>query len=177
MIGILCLLLSATGWTGNPYDPDVPEVGSVEAIARDTTDPRYASSWVAYVPDSATVPSPTDYLGHLAGAAGKLPDTRQIHGYLRELDKKSARVKTEIIGKTEEGREILLVVIADEMGIQNIDNLKAATSALADPRRTSPEHAEPIIRQARPMYYLNGAIHADESISPDMLMALSYRLA
>ncbi len=43
----------------NPYAPDTPEPGSVEAIAHFTTEPRFLSPWVAYVPASATVPSPT----------------------------------------------------------------------------------------------------------------------
>ena len=41
-----------------PFAPDTPEPGSVEAIAAATTDPRFLSPWVAYVPASATVPSP-----------------------------------------------------------------------------------------------------------------------
>jgi len=31
------------------------------------------------------VPSPTDYLGHIAGAPGELSDTAKIYGYLRKL--------------------------------------------------------------------------------------------
>jgi hypothetical protein len=42
------------------------------------------------------------------------------------------------IGHSEEGREILLVAIADENGIRELDRLKNATAALADPRRTDP---------------------------------------
>jgi hypothetical protein len=174
---LISILPAAILWAQNPYAPDVPEPGSVEAIARDTTEPRYSSPWVAYVPESGTVPSPSDYLGHIAGAAGELANTTQIYGYLHELDQKSERVKVEVIGKTEEGREILLVIIADESGIQNLVRLKAASAALADPRRTSPEAAEKLISESRPFYYLHGAIHADESISPDMLMELAYRLA
>jgi len=61
----------------------------------------------------------------------------------------------EAIGKTEEGREIILAAIADEDGIRNLVRLKAATAALADPRRTNPEEAEKIIASARPIYYIN----------------------
>ncbi len=37
---------------------DTPEPGSIEAIAQETSDPRFLSSWVASIPDSATVPFP-----------------------------------------------------------------------------------------------------------------------
>ena len=39
--------------------PDAPEPGSIEAIAAATTEPRFLSPWVASVPFSPTVPSPT----------------------------------------------------------------------------------------------------------------------
>ena len=73
--------------------PDVPEPGSVDAIARFTTDTRFVSPWVAYVPDSKGVPSPTRFLGHLVGAPGELSKTTQIDGYLRALAKASPRVR------------------------------------------------------------------------------------
>src|SRR5690606_9844909 len=64
----------------DPYAPDTPEPGSVEAIAEFTTDSRYLSPWVAYVPESDTVPSPADYLGRVVGTPGELTRTEQIYG-------------------------------------------------------------------------------------------------
>ena len=52
--------------------PDTPQPGSVEAIGAATTDPRFLSPWVSYLPDSKTVPSPLTYHGRIAGAAGEL---------------------------------------------------------------------------------------------------------
>ncbi len=157
--------------------PDRAEPGSIEAIARETTDLRFVSPWVAYVPESASVPSPGDFLGRLVGAAGELTRSERIYGYFRALAAASRRVRVEAIGATEEGREILLVAIADEAGIRDLPRLKAATAALADPRRTSPADAERIIASARPIYYFNAGLHADETGSPEMVMELAYRLA
>jgi hypothetical protein len=138
----------------NTYAPDIAEPGSVEAIARDTTEPQFVSPWVAYLPEAEGVPSPTDYLGRIVGAAGELTRLEQIYGYLRALADASARVHLEEIGRTEEEREILLVVVADEAGIRELDRLKAATAALADPRTIDPDRAEEIIAGARPIYDL-----------------------
>ncbi|MFY9550565.1 MAG: M14 family zinc carboxypeptidase, partial [Thermoanaerobaculia bacterium] len=160
-----------------PYAPDVPETGSVEAIAKDTTDPKFTNPWVAYVPASSSVTSPTKYLGHVAGKAGELSRTEKVYGYFRELARTSPRVRVETLGKSEEGREILLVAVADEDGIRNLDRWKAATAALADPRTTSPEAAEKIIATARPIYYFNAGLHSTETGSPEMVMELAYRLA
>jgi hypothetical protein len=172
----LALVSAAAANAADPA-PDVAEPGSVEAIAKFTTEPRFLNPWVSYVPASATVPSPTKYLGHVVGAAGELSRTSQIYGYFRELAKATPRVRVEVIGKTEEGREILLAAIADEEGIRNLDRLKAAAAALADPRTTSPEAAERIIASARPIYYFNAGLHSTETGSPEMVMELAYRLA
>ena len=112
------------------------------------------SPWVAYVPDSRSVPSPTKFLGHIAGAAGELSSTARIYGYFRALAAASPRVRVEVIGRSDEGRDILLVAVADEDGIRNLASLKAATAALADPRTTTPGQAERVIQSARPIYPL-----------------------
>jgi hypothetical protein len=157
--------------------PDAPEPGSSRRIAELTSDSRYLSPWVSYVPDSMTVPSPKKFLGRIIGEPGELSRLSQIYGYFRELARASERVQVEVIGKTEEGREILLVAITDETGIRNLRSLKEATAALADPRRTNPDAAEKIIAGARPIYYLNAGLHADETGSPEMVMELAFRLA
>ena len=69
------------------------------------------------------------------------------------------------------------MAVADDAGIRDLARLKAATAALADPRKTSPEAAERIIQTARPIYYLNAGLHSSESGSPEMVMELAYRLA
>ncbi len=162
---VLCaaLMASAAGPSANPYAPDTPEKGSVEAIAKFTTEVRFCSPWVAYVPASDTVPSPTQYLGHVAGAEGELTGTAKIYGYFRKLAEASPRVRVQVIGRSEEGRDILLAAIADEDGIRDLAKLKAATAALADPRKTSPEAAEALIAAARPIYYFNAGLHSTET--------------
>jgi len=169
-------LLSGALGTARP-ETDRPEPGSVEDIARFTTEPRFLSPWVASVPASDRVPSPTKFLGHVAGAPGELTPTSRIYAYMRALAAASPRVRVETIGRTEEGRDILLVAVADEEGIHDLARLKAATAALADPRRTDPAAAERVIAAARPIYYFNCALHADETGSPEMAMELAYRLA
>lgn len=158
-------------------EPDLPEPGSVEAIAGFTTDPRFSSPWVAYVPEAEGIPSPTDHLGRLIGTAGELTRTQESYGYLEALAAASPRVHLEEIGITEEGRPILLVAVADERGIEGLQKLKAATAALADPRQTSAAAAEELIGEARPFYYINAGLHADETSSSEAVLELVYRLA
>jgi hypothetical protein len=158
-------------------NPDVPEPGSVEAIAAATTDPHFVSPWVSYVPQSRTVPSPEKFLGRIMGAPGELLGTEKTYAYARALAGASPRVRVYTIGRSEEGRDIIMLAIADEVGIRDLDRLKAATAALADPRRTDEESADKLIAAARPIYYFNAALHSDETGSTEAMLELAYRLA
>jgi len=157
--------------------PDTPEAGSAEAIAAATGDPRFLSPWVAYLPKSATVPSPLGFFGRIAGAPGEFVDSAKAYAYCRALAGASPRVRVFTIGHSEEGRDILMVAVADEAGIRELDRLKAATAALADPRRTDPAVADRIIQNSRPIYYFNAALHSDETGSTEAMLEMAYRLA
>jgi hypothetical protein len=157
--------------------PDVDESGAAEEIARATTEPRFLSPWVAYLPASASVPSPRAFLHRIAGAPGELVESGQAYAYCRALAASSARVRLFTIGRSEEGRDIVLLAIADEDGIRRLSDLKAATGALADPRRTDPAAAAELIAAARPIYYFNAALHSDETGSTESVLELAYRLA
>jgi hypothetical protein len=169
----LALLLAA----GVAQSPDMAEPGSVAAIAAATTDPHFVSPWVAYIPQSSTIPSPEKFLGRIMGAPGELLGTEKAYAYARALAAASPRVRGFTIGHSEEGREILMLAIADENGIRELDRLKEATAALADPRRTDPAAADRLIATARPIYYFNAALHSDETGSTEAMLELAYRLA
>src|SRR5271155_2321187 len=90
-------------------NPDVAEPGSVEAITAATTDPHFVSPWVSYVPQSDSVPSPEKFLGRIMGAPGELLGTQKTYAYARALAAASRRVRVFTIGRSEEGREILML--------------------------------------------------------------------
>ena len=157
--------------------PDAPEPGSIEDIAKATTSPQFLSPWVAYLPASSSVPSPRAFLKRIPGAPGEFVDSAAAYGYARALAAASPRVEIFTIGRSEEGRDIVLLAIADEKGIEALDQLKKDTAALADPRTTDPAAAEQIVARARPIYYFNAALHADETGSTESVLELAYRLA
>jgi len=160
-----------------PFAPDTAEIGSVEKIRAATTDAKYLPSAVAYMPASARVPSPSAVLGHIAGAPGELSDTATVIRYFRALAAASDRVRVTTLATSEEGREIILVAIADATTLKELDRYRGYTRALADPRTTDRAAMERIVTQAKPFYYLNGGLHSTETGSPEMLMELGYRLA
>ena len=177
--GIAALLAASAAWAlaADLTAPDTAEPGSVDAIAKATGDPRFLSPWVSYLPQVKGVPSPLAFLGRIPGAPGEFVDSAKAYAYYRALAAASPRVRVFSIGRSEEGREILLVAIADEAGIRDLERLKAATASLADPRTTPPAAAEALIAKVRPIYYFNASLHADETGSTEAVLELAYRLA
>lgn len=159
------------------FAPDTPEPGATEEIAAATTEPRFLSPWVAYLPASSSVPSPRAFLRRIAGAPGELVNSATAYAYSRALADASPRVSFFTIGHSEEGRDIVMMAIADEKGIAQLDELKAATAMLADPRKVDAARAEQLIASSRPFYYFNAALHSDETGSTESVLELAYRLA
>ncbi len=154
--------------------PDTAESGSVEEIAKATTEARFLSPWVAYLPASSSVPSFRAFFGRIPGAPGELVDSAKAYAYSRALAAASPRVRVFTIGRSEEGRDIILLAIADEKGIQSLDALKAENAALADPRTIDAAAAEQLIGKSRQFYYFNAALPADETGSTDSVLQLAY---
>src|SRR5271155_169357 len=163
---------SATGGSTSPNDE-----GYTEQIREYTTESFFSTDLVNHIPASSTVPTPEKILGHIVGAPDVLTYSKDIYRYYDELAKASPRVKVFRVGKSEEGRDFVLVAVSDESNIAQLDHLKEVTAELADPRRISDTEAQPLISTGKPFYWASGSIHSPESGSPEMLMELAYRLA
>ncbi|MFZ0702007.1 MAG: M14 family zinc carboxypeptidase [Candidatus Acidiferrales bacterium] len=142
-----------------------------------TTEPYLSTPLVDHLPASATVPSPDKILGYAIGTPNKLTHVADIHRYYLALAKSSPRVRTFILGKSEEGRNFMVIAISDEQNIAQLDHYKDITAKLADPRKITPEEAADLEKTGKPFYWLSGSIHSPETGSPEMLMELAYRLA
>jgi len=142
-----------------------------------TTDPHFATKYVNYLPYAEGIPTPLEVLGHIAGAKDVLTYSADVYKYMRALAAATTRVKVFDIGKTEEGRDWILVAVADEETIKNLDKYKAINAKLADPRGLSAADAESLMKQAKPMYWATGGMHSSETGSVEMLMELAYRVA
>src|SRR5437660_3098341 len=146
-------------------------------IRQFTTGPQFTTEMVDHLPASSTVPTPLKFLGYIAGAENHLTYAEDVYRYLRAVEAASPRVKVFSIGKTEEGREMVLVAVSSEETIANLDRYRDITRRLADPRGLSDADVQPLVAQGKPMYYATGAMHSPETGSPEMLMELVYRLA
>jgi hypothetical protein len=146
-------------------------------IAEHLQDDRITTELVDHLPASEAVPTPLDFHGRIVGTPGELTYAADIHRYLRAVADASPRATVFSIGRTEEGREMILMAIADEATIADLDAYKGYLAELTDPRTTSEIRARELINgQAKPVYWLTSGMHSTETGGPEMLQELAYRL-
>ena len=138
---------------------------------------RFTTELVDYLPASATVPTPLSVLGYVPGTIGRLSNVTEVNKYFRALAAASPRVKLMSLGTSDEGREMLVMAIADEATIPRLDEYRQMLVRLSDPRSLAGAEREQIMAGAKPIYWLTGALHSPETGSPEMLLELAYRLA
>jgi hypothetical protein len=142
-----------------------------------TTRPDFTSPLVDHLPRVAGIPSPVDVLGHHVGEPKKLTYYADILKYYRALAAASPRVKVVVIGRSTEGRDLVVVFVGSDESIGNLDMYRGFLGQLADPRRIGETQARDIIARAKPIYHLSGGLHSGEVGPSEMLMELAYRLA
>ncbi|MGD1091440.1 MAG: M14 family zinc carboxypeptidase [Bryobacteraceae bacterium] len=169
---LLFFLAYASIAVSQPMDEDFARL-----VKEWTTRPEFTSPLVDHLPKVDGVPSPKDVLGYHIGTPKKLTYYADILRYYRTLAGKSPRVRIMTIGKTDEGRECVVVVVASEESIQNLETYRANLGQLADPRGLSESGAREIIAHSKPIYHLMGGLHSSETGPSEMLMELAYRLA
>src|SRR6204780_5552012 len=139
-------------------------------------DSRITTELVDHMPASDTVPSPLKFFGRIPGTPGELTYSKDINRYYEARAQASPRAKFWKIGKSEEGRDQVLLAIADEDTIKDLDRYKSMLAQLTDPRKITEEQAQALIHTAKPIYWITSGIHSPETGGPEMLIELAYRL-
>ncbi|MDT8368318.1 MAG: M14 family zinc carboxypeptidase [Longimicrobiales bacterium] len=148
-------------------------------IAEHLTDPRISTELVDHLPWSDRVPTPLEFPGieRIVGTPGELTYARDIHRYMRAIAATAPeRARIIPMGKTEEGREMLVIAIASEEIIANLDTYRGYLHELTDPRATTESRARELEEIARPIYWITTGLHSGERGGPEMVMELAYRL-
>ena len=172
LLGLLAPGAPAQTGAGQPLDADF-----AEQVREWTTRPEFLSPLVDHLPAGGAVPSPKDVLGHHAGAPRELTYYAEMLDYYRALDDASPRVAITPIGGTDEGREMVVVTIADEATVADLEPYRRDLARLADPRGLSEAEAQAVVARAKPIYVLMAGLHSSETGPPEMFMELAYRLA
>ncbi|MBL0171433.1 MAG: hypothetical protein IPP90_11995 [Gemmatimonadaceae bacterium] len=177
-LGLLPSLATAQQMTADTRDPNQKQDESFAKSYKEwLVNPTHGSPLVDHLPVVAGIPSPKDVLGYHIGAPRKLTYYADQLKYYRALAAATPRVKVETIGRSDEGRELVVVWVTSDANMKTLAQNRQKLAKIADPRGLSASQIKELIETARPHYHLMGGLHSGETGPSEMLMELVYRLA
>jgi len=139
--------------------PDSAEPGSAEECQSHDGNLVFSRLGLRIFPHPPQSPPPR-FFGTNPGGTGEFVDSAKAYAYSRALGAASPRVR--VFTMAAPRRPYISIVIADERA-SNLDALKSANAALADPRTIDCRFRGGLIAGSRPFYLLNAALHSDET--------------
>jgi hypothetical protein len=133
----------------------------------------------AAAPKSAIkpVPTPEQIIGFRPGADRKLADFSQITGYFKALAAASPRVQLFTIGKSTEGRDLILAAISSEENLRRLGRFKDISRQLADSRGLTDDQARQLAREGKAVVWIDFGLHATETAHAQASTEVAYLAA
>ena len=123
------------------------------------------------------IPSPKEHFGFTIGDDYQLANYTQTEAYFKKLATTSKRVKLVDIGKTEEGRSQYMLIVTSEANHKNLARYKEISQKLARAENLSPEEAKKLAAEGKAVVWMDGGLHANETVGAHQLIQMAYNLA
>ncbi|MDZ4321191.1 MAG: M14 family zinc carboxypeptidase, partial [Phenylobacterium sp.] len=121
------------------------------------------------------IPAPQGVIGHPVGE--RLTPVADIHRYLETLAQAAPdRMVTGEYGRTWQGRRLIWAAISSPENIARLDQIRAASRALADPRATDAATARRLIAETPAIVWLAYSVHGNEVGPAEASMAVARHL-
>ena len=108
------------------------------------------------------VPTPKSHFGFAIGDNYQLANFTQTESYLKKIAAASKKVKLQVIGKTEEGRNQYMLIVSDPNNLANLEKYKSIAQKLAHAENLTLEEAKQLSKEGKAVVWIDGGLHATE---------------
>ncbi|MFY9607475.1 MAG: M14 metallopeptidase family protein [Blastocatellia bacterium] len=122
------------------------------------------------------VTTPKEQLGFNFGDDYQLANYVQLVDYWKKLDQQSDRMSLVDIGKTAEGRTMLMAIITAPENHRKLDRYKEIARRLAMAEGLTDDQARALAAEGRAVVWIDGGLHATEVLGAQQLMELVYQM-
>ena len=126
-------------------------------------------------PYRAAVPRPESLLGYRIGAQHTMYHQQQ-QALERMTQASSDRARSEVMGRTAEGKVMRLIIISAPENLARLDEIRAGLADLADPRRTTSSQAAVLADRLPAVVLLSHSVHGNEPAGFETVMQTAYQL-
>lgn len=123
-----------------------------------------------------SIPDPKSFFGFNIGDNYQLANYTQEEAYLKKIAAASDRAKYTVIGKTEEGRDQLMLIISSPANLKNLDRYKSISQQLAHAGNLTDEQAHALAEEGKTVVWIDGGLHATEVVATQQLIEIAYQL-
>lgn len=123
-----------------------------------------------------TVPSPKSHFGFTIGDNYHLANFTQTEAYLKKIEASSKKVKLQVIGKTEEGRNQYMAIVSDPANLANLEKYKSISQKLARAEDLSEAEAKQLSLEGKAVVWIDGGLHATEVVGIHQWIETLYQL-
>jgi hypothetical protein len=123
-----------------------------------------------------SVPTPKSHFGFSIGDNYHLATFTQTEAYLKKIATTSKKVKLQVIGKTEEGRNQYMVVVSDPANLANIEKYKSIAQKLARAENLTPAEAKKLSNEGKAVVWIDGGLHATEVVGIHQWIETLYQI-
>ncbi|MCC6538465.1 MAG: hypothetical protein IT162_12995 [Bryobacterales bacterium] len=124
---------------------------------------------------AAAVPSPKEHLGYTPGDDYKLADYADLTGYFRKLAAASDRIQLEELGRSANGKPMLVADISSPENLRQLAKWKQISRDLTL-GRASAEDARRLAREGRAIVWIDSGLHASEVAPAQHAFDLAHRM-
>ncbi|GLU55464.1 M14 family metallopeptidase [Dyadobacter frigoris] len=129
-----------------------------------------------FVSLAQTVPTPKEHFGFNIGDDYHLASYTQSEAYYLKVAAASNRVKVVEIGLTEEGRHQYMLIVSSPENLKKLDRYKEISQKLARAEGITPEAAKLLAKEGKPVIWIDGGLHATETVGAHQLIETYYQL-
>jgi hypothetical protein len=122
------------------------------------------------------VTTPKDALGFNLGDDYQVANYTQLEAYWKKLASESDRMKLVDMGPTEEGRHQYMAIVSSPENIKKLDHYKEISQKLAHAEGITEEQAHALARDGKAVVWIDGGLHASESVGAQQLMEMVYQM-
>jgi len=123
-----------------------------------------------------TITTPKEALGFNIGDDYVLANYAQLETYWKKLAAESNRMKLVSIGKTSEGRDQYMAIITSPENLKQLDHYRDIAARLAHAEGLTDEQAHALAREGKAIVWIDGGLHASESVGAQQLMETVYQM-
>ncbi|MBD1429012.1 M14 family metallopeptidase [Sphingobacterium litopenaei] len=125
---------------------------------------------------SAQITTPKEHFSFAIGEDYHLANFTQTEAYFKKLAQQSDRVIYQVIGKTEEGRDQPMLIVSSPQNLAKLSEYKSISQSLAR-AELSEQKAKELAKQGKSVVWIDGGLHATETVGMHQLIEIAYLLA